>query len=245
MKTINQGISLTLIAFAILGLSGCGAGKKLVQDLDFTTVEEDGHFVAGFDVKVEMGMGILPEFKLPIYDPNSPTHYLGYVETRTDGMITVRVDVNEAVKLPNTDGMKLPNGRDIPIALPAGVLPIAIPVVNSNSKVYLAVGQQNIMAGVALALEADSSEANGDWLRILQQLPANLFYPFQIATDLKGTAGIFTGNKVGVAVFAVKTLPSFREVKDEVFGVKTQYPIGYKMVRIKRALESIRETQLD
>lgn len=252
MKKMNSGVYFTVIALSALGMSGCGAGKKLVKSLDFSTSEENGHLVAGIDAKVEMGMGTLPDFKLPIYDPNSPNHYLGYVETRNDGAITVRVDVTEAAKLPNTtDGAKLPNGRDIPVTLPDGVLPIALPVVNSNSKVYLAVGQQNIMAGVAVTLLADAGQATTDWLRVLQQLPANIFYPFQISADIKGTAGVFTGEKIGVGLFAVKTQPKtevgmkLAKSKDEVFGVKTQYPVGYKMYRIKRALENIRETQVD
>lgn len=270
MKKMKYGVLLAVLALPVLGMSGCGMGKKLVRSLEFSAGDENGHLVAGFDAKVEMGLGALPEIKLPIYDPKSPSRFLGYIETHYDGGITLRVDVTEATKIKVTDGTTLPNGRQIPIALPTGVVPIAIPVVNSSSKVYLAVGQQNLMAGVAITLLADPAAGNTDWIRTLQKLPANLFYPFQIAADLKGTAGLFTGDKVGVGVFAVKTISKPEktldfsggdfsstslttaqirkvapEAKTEVFGVKTQYPVGSKMYRIVRALGKGRDTRLD
>jgi hypothetical protein len=197
---------------------------------------------------------------------------LGYIETNPDGTLGVRVDVTEATKLQVTDGTLLPNGREIPITLPTGVTPIAIPVINSNSKVYIAVGSQNIMAGVAVTLLADNASASTDWLRILQSLPANIFYPFQLNDKLKGTAGVFTGDKVGVGVFAVQTIGGATTVAPttfslaggpkvnslaavngnkpvpstpEVFGVHTQYPTGYKAYRIERALKKVRSTKLD
>ena len=77
---------------------------------------------------------------------------------------------------------------------------VAIPVINSNSKVYVAVGSQNILAGVALTVVADTSTGNSDWLRILRGLPSNIFFPFTMAADVKGTAGLFTGEKVGDVV---------------------------------------------
>jgi len=272
MKNVQKMMMVATLSLTAAGMSGCGAGSKLVKSLSFETGTENGHVMAGFDAKVEMGMGALPEVKLPIYDPNAPARFLGYLETHMDGSISVRVDVTEATHLRTTDGSLLPNGRDIPIVLPNGITPIGIPVINSNSKVYIAVGQQNIMAGVAVTLLADTSTGSSDWLRILQSLPANIFYPFNIAADIKGTARIFTGEKVGVGVFAIKTLTGGNSTKPvtlaattyknslagngtkpvvtpgntpEVFGVKTQYPTGYKMYRIQRALGKVRDTKLD
>ncbi len=264
---------MTALAVSAISMSGCGMGKKLVKSLDFVAGDEGGHLVAGFDAKVEMGMGTLPDIKLPIYDPKSPSRFLGYIETHYDGGISVRIDVTTAAKIKVTDGTLLPNGREIPVLLPAGVIPVAIPVINSNSKVYLAVGSQNIMAGVAVTLLTDTGKpsSNSDWLKFLQQLPSNIFFPFQIAPDLKGTGGVFTGEKVGVGLFAVKTLGagapkpiSFQggefsnttltaariqgtpqTVSTEVFGIKTQYPTGNKMYKLGRALREVRDTQLD
>ena len=144
------------------------------------------------------------------------------------------------------------------------------------------------MAGVAVTLLADNGSSSTDWLRILQSLPSNIFYPFQLNPNLKGTAGIFTGDKVGVGVFAVQTIGGSSIVPSngptlgttlapkvsiagyapksgivglsglasvngnkpipttpEVFGVRTQYPRGYKAFLIKDALTEVRETKLD
>ena len=290
MMKMQKMMMVATVSLSAIGMSGCGAGSKLVKSLNFSATEEGGHLMAGFDAKVELGMGALPEVKLPIYDPKSPARFLGYLETHFDGGITVRVDVTEAAHVKTTDGSLLPNGRDLPLVLPSGVVPIGIPVINSNSKVYLAVGRENIMAGAAVTLLADTSTGSSDWLKILQALPANIFYPFQIAADIKGTAGIFTGEKVGVGIFAIKSLtggtkptttvaatPDFLTsapklslkgyageatvsslaalggnkptakpaAGPEVFGVKTQYPTGYKMYRIQRALGKVRDTKLD
>ncbi len=207
MKKMNKISMLATLGVSVLALNGCGSGTQIVKSLSFTAGQDNGHLVAGFDAMVTLGQGSLPDAKLPIYNPKAPAQMLGYIETNPSGMVGVRVDVTEATKLQTTDGTLLPNGRVIPITLPAGVVPIGIPVINSNSKVYIAVGSQNIMAGVAVTLLADTaSSASTDWLRVLQSLPANIFYPFQLNPNLKGTAGIFTGDKVGVGVFAVQTI---------------------------------------
>jgi hypothetical protein len=291
MKKMNKISMLATLGVSALALNGCGSGTQIVKSLSFTAGQDNGHLVAGFDAKVTLGQGSLPDAKLPIYNPKAPAQMLGYIETNPDGTVGVRVDVTEATKLQVTDGRLLPNGRDIPITLPAGVAPIAIPVINSNSKVYIAVGAQNIMAGVAITLIADAASASTDWLKILQSLPANIFYPFQLNPKLKGTAGVFTGDKVGVGVFAVQTLggtttspttptaptttvfaakvlgsragssvaskvvslSSLAQVNGnlpvpstpETFGVRTQYPTGYKAYQIENALSEVLETELD
>jgi hypothetical protein len=268
MKSVNLSLKLAVLAVAAASASGCGMGKKLVKNLEFAAGQENGHLVAGFDANVDLGLGSLPEAKLPIYNPQRPAQFLGYVETHSDGALSVRVDVTEAAKVQVSDGSLLPNGREIPITLPAGVVPVAIPVINSNSKVYVAVGSQNILAGVALTVVADTSTGNSDWLRILRGLPSNIFFPFNVAADVKGTAGLFTGDKVGVGVFAVKTMSKPEKAlafaaaqagnplaairgktpagaEDEFFGVKTQYPVGTKALKIQKALKKVRETALD
>src|SRR5690606_15285571 len=131
MKNMNRLVAMAVLAIPAMGLSGCGIGKNLVKDLKFAAATEGGHLVAGFDTRVEMGDGALPEVKLPIYNPKSPAQFLGYVETHYDGGISVRVDVTEAAKLKVTDGNLLPNGREIPVTLPSGVEAIGIPVINS------------------------------------------------------------------------------------------------------------------
>ncbi len=270
MMNLKKMMMITALAVSATGMSGCGMGKKLVKSLQFSAGEENGHLMAGFDANVETGMGALPDVKLPIYDPKNPARFLGYIETLYDGTISLRIDVSEAAKVRVTDGTLLPNGREIPMALPREVVPISIPVIQSKSKVYLAVGEKNIMAGAAITLVADTSTGNAEWLKMLRSLSANIFYPFQIDSGLKGAAGLFTGDKVGVGVFAVKTLspreermiesaPDVETVElasarfqramslraPEFFGVKTQYPTGSRMNKIQRALVKVRDTRLD
>jgi hypothetical protein len=274
-KMQNKVLMVAVLGVSVFALNGCGAGKQIVKSLSFTAGQDNGHLVAGFDAKVTLGMGTLPDAKLPIYNPKAPGEMLGYIETNPDGTLGVRVDVTEATKLEVTDGTLLPNGREIPITLPAGVVPVAIPVINSNSKVYVAVGSQNIMAGVAVTLLADNNSSGTSWLEILRSLPANLFRSFQLNATLKGTGGVFTGSNVGVGVFAVQTIGSPSSVAPnisfasmetgvttntlaavnggnkpvpnapEVFGVHTQYPTGRKMFRIQNALRKVRHTKLD
>ena len=275
MKMMHKKMMIaTSLGVSLFALNGCGSGTQIVKSLRFSAEQDAGHLVAGFDAKVTLGNGTLPDAKLPIYNPKAPAEMLGYIETNPDGTLGVRVDITAATKLDVTDGTLLPNGRNIPITLPAGVLPIAIPVINSNSKVYVAVGSQNIMAGVAVTLIADNASTSTDWLQILRSLPANIFYTFQLSPTLKGTGGVFTGGKVGVGVFAVQTLgagttsttttisstsPSIAPklaltsvngnkpvpTTPEVFSVHTQHPMGSKFHQIKRALADVRDTQLD
>jgi hypothetical protein len=267
MFQMNKVLAVAALTVSAFGLTGCGMGKKLVKELKFAAANEGGHLVAGFDTKVFMGAGALPEVKLPIYHPKNPSQFLGYLETHYDGKISVRIDVTEASKIKVSDGNLLPNGRDLPIVLPDGVVPVSIPVINSHSKVYLAVGEQNLMAGVAVTL-VDAERGRSDWIRVLRQLPSNIFYPFTISTQVKGAAGMFTGDKVGVGVFAVKgmsvpekalalgdtefssiSLAKLRQlestVKTETFGLKTQYPVGTKMNKIQRAIIKVRDTEID
>lgn len=192
-------VALTL---SLTGLSSCG--QSLVKNLQFVAQDEGGSFVAGFDTVVSIGSGALPDAKLPIYDPKAPANFLGYVETHANGQISLRVNLSQATKLKYANDAFLPNGRELPIVLPTGVHPIAIPVINSNSKVYVAVGQKNIMAGLAVTLVADTAKSS-DWMNVLKSFASNIFYPFNISPVVKGTAGLFMGEKIGVSVFAVKS----------------------------------------
>lgn len=193
---------LAALSLSLAGLSSCG--QPLVRNLQFVAQEEGGSTIAGFDTMVSIGSGALPDAKLPIYDPKAPSKFLGYVETHSDGAISLRVNLSEATKIHFTNDVLLPNGRELPVVLPHGVRPIAIPVINSNSKVYIAVGQKNIMAGLAVTLVADTAKSP-DWMNVLKSFPSNIFYPFNISPAVKGTAGLFMGEKIGVSVFAVKS----------------------------------------
>jgi hypothetical protein len=209
MKNMQMKMMMVLVAgVSVMALNGCGSGTQIVKTLSFSAAPDTstGDLMAGFDAQVTLGQGSLPDATLPIFNPNVPVQTLGYITTSSTGLVSLRVDVTQAAKVHVTDGTLLPNGNLIPVTLPAGVVPIAIPVINSNSKVYLAIGSQNIMAGVAVTLAANNATSTTNWLQILQSLPANLFYTFTINPTLKGTAGVFTGTNVGIGIFAVQTL---------------------------------------
>jgi hypothetical protein len=132
--------------------------------------------------------------KFPLINPNNPSVTLGELET--NGLhILVKVNATAALKIPNLgDGTKLPNGSGIPLILPAGMTVIGIPVMNSNSMVYVGISGQQILVGAAISI------AKVDGLK----LPLSLFLPFNISPEISGTAGFFLGDKQGVAVFALR-----------------------------------------
>ena len=76
MKKMNKKISiLAALGFSAVALSGCGA-QQIVRNLSFTAGQDNGHLVAGFDAKVTLGQGSLPDAKLPIYNPKAPAQML-------------------------------------------------------------------------------------------------------------------------------------------------------------------------
>lgn len=189
--------SLAAVALAA-ALTGCGAGTKVVSNVAFTNEVVNGDLYAGVDATLAPGSITLPAAVLPLYNPKNPSETLGRIET--NGLhIIASVNASAALNLPDAvDGTKLPGGSAIPLVLPAGLKPIAIPAFNSNSLVYLAINGNQIMVGVAVSILKE------DGLNI----PLGLFLPFTINSQISGTAGFFLGEKQGVAVFALKDAPA-------------------------------------
>ena len=231
-----------VVAFAALALSlsGCGAGKKLVREFDFIQENVQGEQFAGFNAKLNLGIVELPRVVLPLQGG------AGRVQIGGDE-INLRLNVTQAIKLPIGDGTTLPNGREIPVTLPQGVIPIGIPLMGTNTKVYVAISRTQIMAGVAVSLKSDLGKI-GDILGI----PMNVFFPFTVSADTKGSAGLYTGDKFGVGVFAVKTIQSSdrgnlaaMSAPAGEFEPKTQIPSARKLRRLNRAIGELKSVQLD
>jgi hypothetical protein len=183
-----------LSAGLALGLMGCGAGSKVVSSVVFSDEVSGGDLYAGIDATLTPGSITLPPATLPLYNPKNPSQTLGEIET--NGLhIIARVNTSAALNLPDlADGTVLPSGAAIPLVLPAGLKPVAIPAFNSNSLVYVAINGNQILVGVAVSILKE------DRLK----LPLSLFLPFTISPEISGTAGFFLGDKQGVAVFALK-----------------------------------------
>jgi hypothetical protein len=200
MSTSNSNLVTRFASHWLFGaalavtLMGCGAGSKVVTNVAFTDEVQSGDLYVGIDATLAKGSIVLPAAKLPLYNPKNPSQVLGELET--NGLhILARVNASEALSLPDLgDGTKLPNGAPIPLVLPNGLRPVAIPVFNSNSIVYVAVNGNQILLGVAVSILKEDG----------LNLPLDLFVPFTISPQIGGTAGFFLGEKQGVAVFALK-----------------------------------------
>ena len=114
--------------------------------------------------------------------------------------------------MPIADGNLLPNGTHLPISL-NGAKVVGIPVANSESMVYVAIQDQQVMVGAAIGIRdiAPSSTA------------LNIFLPVQINDLVSGMGGMYFGQKSGVGVFAMKS------------GVPQLQSLGIKSV-VKRGL---------
>lgn len=260
MKIINAKLmNLSLMAFAAVALSACGSGGRVVKSLTFANETIDSMPYTGFDAKLNLGDVDLPYAQLPVFTKTNKV--IGYIGTGGQ-QISLRLSVQDlAGGNLELDAATLPNGRPLPISLPADIIPMAIPIKGSNAKVYFALGNQNIMAGVGLTLKVTSTNGElrnwDDYLGI----PANIFFPVTINSTLKATAGVFTGEKFGVGVFAVQTLKqqtsglfggiaAFSKTGKvsggkEFFGVKEQQPSSRNMYKINSALEDVRTVSID
>lgn len=256
-KIQTPWMTMSLLAVGMVAMSGCGAGGKLVKSLKFASETIDSQPYTGFDANVNLGQVELPYATLPIFSKKNKA--IGYIGTG-GSVISVRLSLNDLTNGNiETSAATLPNGRPLPVSLPADVIPMAIPIKGSNAKVYFAIGSQNIMAGVGLTLKVTETDGNLNSWEDYLGINANIFFPFTISSSLKGTAGVFTGEKFGVGVFAVQTLQSnpglFSGIASiskssikagpEFFGVKHQEPSRSNLNRINRALNDVSRVELD
>lgn len=208
-----MGNSKILVLGSLISLAfmGCGAGNGIISNVAFTNSVINGDLSVGIDATMSAGGLVLPDVALPIYNPQNPSQLLGELQT-SGAHIIVQLDATQALKLPGMiDGTKLPSGSAIPVSLPQGMSPIAIPVFNSNSLVYLAVNGQEVMLGVAVSILKEDN----------LNLPLNVFLPFTISPEIHGIGGFFLGAKQGVAVFAINQPGALPAVTPSVTSAPT------------------------
>lgn len=217
MNTTNfkKSALFLFLGAQLVGLSSCGVGSKIVKGLDFKTENVGGTYYTGFDAVIDLNGLSLPTATLPIYAPKNKSITIGELKIDAN-TIGVRVDLKSALKVDVLDGTKLPNGRPVPVTLPTGVLPIAFPIGGTNSKLYLAVSSETLMAGVAVTFKDDGLP---DFLK--QSL--NAFFKFTIANNLTGNVGLFSGDAFGLGLFAVKTMG---DTEKSAIGLSSASRIG-------------------
>lgn len=180
-----------------VAFTGCGLGKGVVEKVSVATTQEGELVYVDLKADLKKAGFTLPPLTLPLVDPKRPERKLG--EIVTNGYtIQVRVNANEVVKFPVADGSKLPNGDAVPVSLSGGQVPIAIPVLGSNSRVYFAMNSNQIMIGTAVTILKEDR----------LNLPVNLFFPFTANAQITGTAGFFLGALQGIGVFALYEKPA-------------------------------------
>lgn len=233
-------LSLVVGLLCAFILTGCGAGNKIISHIEFDQEVVADDLLVEMDATLAPGGIVLPQVVLPVYHPRNPSRKLGEVET--DGLhIILRMNASEALRLPDlADGNRLPNGANLPLVLPSGMNPIGIPVFNSNSRVYLAVNGNQLLAGVAVTI------AKEDRLN----LPLGIFRPFAINSEIHGTGGFFLGEKQGVAVFALREKASIPAAMSSNFAAsKIQVrddDISYSSVRrLEKTWNDLRRVQID
>jgi len=243
--TTKKILALGLLATSMFALSGCGSGGKIVKKMKFVNEMVGANVYTGFDATMNLGKIDLPYSMIPIMHPKTGAN-IGFINTEPK-LIGLRLDLLTLSKLPvESNAATLPNGRPLPVSLPADVIPMSIPIKGTNAKVYFALGSENIMAGVALTLKV--VDTNGGGYQQYLGIPANVFFPFTIDPTLSGTAGIFTGEKFGVGVFAVKTVKSQSPPTGgtpESFGLAVQQPSSSKLYRISGAVSDVTAVKID
>lgn len=208
--------SFPLILVSGIALTGCGAGSKVIRDLKLNATTENSQVLVEMQATLMQAQFTLPSVVLPLIDPKRPERRLGELETRGNQVI-VRVNATEAARLPLIDGTKLPNGTGIPVNL-NGLTPIGIPVGGSNSIVYLASGNNQLMIGAAVTIKKDDNNNS----------PFNIFLPVQINPEIAGTGGMFFGSRQGIGVFALRTKaqadPSLSGIAAKTLAAQAQAP---------------------
>jgi hypothetical protein len=191
-------LAFVVLALSSICLSSCGKGSRVVSHVQVESVADaSGDVYARMEAVLSPGALVLPSASLPLYHPKYPSVAIGGIEM--DGLnVRVKLNVSEVLRLPAaSSGALLPNGAPIPLNLPQGLLPISVPVFNSNSAVYFAVKGKQILLGVAISI------AKEDRLN----LPLGIFLPFTVSSEVHGTAGFFLGERQGLGVFALRESP--------------------------------------
>ncbi len=202
----GKWISAILLGSALV-ISGCGKsgdGLKLVKNVQIKTFEQDGDAWAEMIATLDTGNIQLPAIDFPIGNPKNPGEQIGNVSIKpvisgSGNDLGLSVNLTKALKDAMPSDGNLPNGVAIPVGGLGGSTLIGLPIGNSGSKVYLALGPQTAVLGAAVVIkEFDKlGKTVGGLL--------NIFPTFKFGNNIKGVAGIFTSaspSQSGIAVFA-------------------------------------------
>ncbi len=203
----NNLASRYLFAFMLsctLVMSGCGksGGLKLVKNIQLKTYEMNGDAYAEMIATLDTGNIMLPALDLPIQNPKNPGVSIGHVSIKPvlggGSDLGLAVNITQASKGTAGTGGTLPNGTSLPVGGLGGATVIGLTIGNTGSKVYLALGPQTAVLGVAVVIkEFDSIGKNVGGI--------NIFPSFKVGNNITGVAGIFTSatpSQSGIAVFA-------------------------------------------
>ncbi len=208
--------------FVLGNLSGCGQGKKVIENIELHSAIQNQALWVEMDATLAKTQFSLPSLVLPILDPNQLSRKLGELETYPDHIL-VRVNVSEVARLPMIEANQLPNGTRIPMVLNDAKM-IGLPVANSGSKVYVAIQNQQVMVGAALNIREIAPSTNA----------FNIFLPVQISDSISGVGGMYFGSHSGVGIFALKSgVPQLEQVSS--LGLAQQKSFSMKRLFVKKA----------
>lgn len=214
-------LSIMLISLGLFQSCGKGSGQnQYVSDIYLETKTIDGDSWIYLKSVLNIGGLSLPSLALPIVDPRNPGEQFGEVSMipvlgGQSNEISIGVNLSKAANLPTQAGISLPNGQGLPLRVPAGVDLMQLTVGQTNSKIYLGLGNDTAFMGFAVAIK--------EFDQIARYLPgANIFMGFNIKGVL-GSAGIFTSDvsgQSGIGLFVdLGTLLKFP--RQEVYGVQS------------------------
>ena len=263
---LKGALALSLIVSPLL--TGCGdnASQQIVTNIEVSSYTQDGDIFAEFAADLDFGAVSLPTVYYPVMHPQTGEH-LGTVSLTTnfDGSNAVDLDINisNIAGLQGSSQPTLPNGHPLPVGGLNGVSVVQLPVQGTLAQVYVALGENVAMAGVAIPITQLDS--------IGGSLGGIDFFPSFHINNVKGIAGIFTGSGTGqngIALFvdlgdvinpmditgSVQTLNSSRfamslrrsaPVMDSSIFFIDQEPSSRKMRKLKRALYRLHKDEAE
>ncbi|MDR3606447.1 MAG: hypothetical protein P4M08_03600 [Oligoflexia bacterium] len=168
---IGNKALLSLAALTAVALeTGCGSSSSsvgnMVSGVKVSSSVQNGDIWASLTANLNTNSFILAGLQVPIVDPQNPSIEYGQIsltETlctgsgicQNGGQLSLSVDLTAVAKLPNLEGTDLPNGTPIPLSGLSSL--IALPIGNTNGKVYVDFSSGKAVIGVAFPFKALNS----------------------------------------------------------------------------------------
>jgi hypothetical protein len=209
-SNLNKVLALVSLGIAAVSATGCGSASSgvgnMLQNISVKSYNQNGDLWASMTSQIDTGSMILAGLTIPIVNPHNPSQVYGSFSMQSNlcnpngicqggGTLTIAVDLSQISHSQIVDNT-LPNGTMIPVGQAASQAIVALPLGNSNGRLYVAFGQGIAMLGVALPFSALNS--------VGQYVPGvDIFQPFA-NNGVNGIIGIFAGsapNTTGIAMF--------------------------------------------